>query len=412
MTSTAPACDDKTAASPKARPMVTIVFALACTAAAVAFVVRPSSRSPILLVLGIVALVTLHEAGHFFAARKTGMKATEFFVGFGPRVWSFRRGETEYGIKAIPAGGYVRIIGMSTSEQLDEADEPRSYRAASHPRRLAVVSAGVVVNFVLAFALIFVGFLGHGQIVDRSSVQIGDVAAGSPAQHAGLRPGDLVIEVDGERPTDWDDLRNTIAASRGHPLAVTVDRNGVTVDTTVTPEPSADRYLIGIAPRFSMRDIGPAESAAVSIGVMRDSATDTVKALGRLVSPDGIRDYSQNFTDNRPAAGTAADEQRVRSIIGIVDVGSQVASGDLWVLVQLLGLISLALAVLNALPLPPFDGGHAAVAAVEWAVTKLRRRAFVIDSRRLVPVAFVVLALFVSLGVSAMWLDTADLISR
>jgi len=95
------------------------------------FLLVPGSRTPLLIVLGIIVMVMLHEAGHYFVAKRSGMKVTEFFVGFGPRLWSFRRGETEYGVKAIPAGGYVRIIGMTNMEEVDPADEPRTFRQAT-----------------------------------------------------------------------------------------------------------------------------------------------------------------------------------------------------------------------------------------------------------------------------------------
>ena len=114
---------------------------------------RPGSQDAIAIVVGIILMVMLHEAGHFIAARRSGMKASEFFVGFGPRLWSFSRGETEYGVKAIPAGGYVRIIGMSNLEEVDPADEPRSFRQGSYRNRFIVVMAGVTVNLLIAFLL-------------------------------------------------------------------------------------------------------------------------------------------------------------------------------------------------------------------------------------------------------------------
>ena len=114
----------------------------------------PGSRTPLLLVVGIILMVMLHEFGHYWTAKRSGMKVTEFFVGFGPRLWSFTRGETEYGVKAIPAGGYVRIIGMTNMEEIDPADEPRTFRQGTPGKRLVVILAGVTVNLVIAFAAV------------------------------------------------------------------------------------------------------------------------------------------------------------------------------------------------------------------------------------------------------------------
>src|SRR5207244_11876420 len=117
--------------------------------------VRPSLAVTVAIIVGLIITIMLHEWGHYIAAKKSGMKVTEFFLGFGPRVWSFRRGETEYGVKAIPAGGYVRIVGMNNLEEVDPEDEPRTYRQAKFSKRLTVVVAGVSVNLVLAYCLLF-----------------------------------------------------------------------------------------------------------------------------------------------------------------------------------------------------------------------------------------------------------------
>ena len=123
----------------------------------------PGSRTPLALIPGIILLIMLHEFGHYWTAKRAGMKVTEFFLGFGPRLWSFKRGETEYGVKAIPAGGYVRIIGMTNMEEVDEDDEPRTYREASTGKRLMVILAGVTVNLFIAFLLFFVVIAGQGR---------------------------------------------------------------------------------------------------------------------------------------------------------------------------------------------------------------------------------------------------------
>ena len=153
------------------------------------------------MILAIVLMIFLHELGHYLAARWSGMKVTEFFIGFGPRIWSFRRGETEYGIKAIPAGAYVKIPGMTSLEDVDPADEARSYRQAPFHNRLAVAVAGSTMHFLVAFLLLIVqfAFIGHP---DGDRWQIGNISPGSAAQAAGLHEGDRLVRFDGRTVED------------------------------------------------------------------------------------------------------------------------------------------------------------------------------------------------------------------
>ena len=147
----------------------------------------PGSRIPLAIIVGIVLMVMLHEAGHYITAKRAGMKVTEFFLGFGPRLWSFRRGETEYGVKALPLGGYVRIIGMSSLEEVDPEDEPRTYRQGRYRDRMKVVLAGVTVNLLIAFLLFFVVIAGRG-VAEGPSTTVSSVVAGSAAAQAGSTP--------------------------------------------------------------------------------------------------------------------------------------------------------------------------------------------------------------------------------
>ena len=164
-----------------------VVLGVIVALVALLFVVNPWVAA---IIVGLIVMVMLHEAGHLIAARKTGMKATEYFLGFGPRLWSFRRGETEYGVKAIPAGGYVRIIGMTNMEEVPPEDEPRTYRVSSTGRRLTVVLAGVTVNILLAWLLFTVAIAGRGYLLEGPSTSVRQVVSGSAAAEAGVKAGD------------------------------------------------------------------------------------------------------------------------------------------------------------------------------------------------------------------------------
>ena len=146
------------------------VVGLLVLAGLVIFLGVRGSWSAVVIVFALVLMIFLHELGHYLTAKWAGMKVTEFFIGFGPKLWSFQRGETEYGLKAIPAGAYVKVIGMSNLDEVDPADEGRTYRSKSYPRRMSVAVAGSTMHFILAFLLICGVFIGFGTQDDPTRV--------------------------------------------------------------------------------------------------------------------------------------------------------------------------------------------------------------------------------------------------
>jgi membrane-associated protease RseP (regulator of RpoE activity) len=400
------------------RILIVVVGALVLLA-----VLRPGARDALAIIAGIVLMVMLHEAGHFIAARRAGMKATEFFLGFGPRLWSFKRGETEFGVKAIPAGGYVRILGMSNMEQpqhvidqdgyeTDEwlhdyspADEPRTFRRGSYGSRLIVVLAGVTMNLILAFLLFYVVIAGQGRVAEGPSTTISSITPESAAAAAGLRADDEVVAVDGRRIEGWEELKAAIESRGGEATTFTVVRDGLRVQIEATPDTRGGQGFLGVAPTTQFRDVGVFEAVPESFRSIGDITVGTVEGIGRLFSPEGVEEYSRNFGSNAPKAGTPEADARPRSLIGIVDEGSQIIDGNVWALLWLLGGISLVLALFNMIPLLPFDGGHAAVVVYEWIASKVRGREVRVDFRKLMPVTAIVLAVFLTLGLSAMFLD-------
>ncbi|MSO78984.1 MAG: RIP metalloprotease [Acidimicrobiia bacterium] len=383
---------------------------------------RPGSRDALALIVGIVLMVMLHEAGHFIAAKRTGMKATEFFVGFGPRLWSFKRGETEFGVKAILLGGYVRILGMTNIEDVDPADESRTYRRASHKNRLIVVLAGVTVNVILALVLFWAFFAVQGHTNEGvATTTIDHVVASvrnsdgekipSPAKAAGFHHGDRIVAIDGKRVTGWEDLVAKIEARGDQATEFTVVRKGERTQLDATPKDKQGRGFLGIGPAAAFRSINPLQAVPESFNALGDITAGTVSGMAHLFSPDGLSEYSKNFSSDAPKAGTPEADARPRSLIGIVDAGSDIVSGDWAQLLWLLGAISLILAIFNTLPLLPFDGGHAAVVVYEAIASKVKKREVRADFRKLMPLTAVVLAAFLMLGLSAMFLDIRDAIN-
>ena len=188
----------------------------------------------VVIILLLVAMLFMHELGHYLTARLTGMKVTEFFIGFGPRLWSFRRGETEYGVRAIWVGAYVRIVGMNNLEEVDPRDEPRSFRNKSYPRKLLVLVAGSGMHFVIAVVLLFViltldGSLRAGAASEAEEAQewtLATVAPDSAASAAGLRPGDELVSVSGVGRTTFADFSHQVQQLAGTEVEVVFWRDG------------------------------------------------------------------------------------------------------------------------------------------------------------------------------------------
>lgn len=373
-------------------------------------VFKPGARIPLAIVAGIILMVMLHEAGHYWAAKKSGMKVTEFFLGFGPRLWSFQRGETEYGVKALPLGGYVRIIGMNNTEEVDPVDEPRTYRQGRYRNRLMVVLAGVTVNFIIAFLLFGAVLVGHGLAAPSTTVY--SVSPDTAAHVAGLQRGDTILAVAGQKVGSWDELKSAIEARADQDTTFTVERDGQTVELTAVVGSRDGQGFLGVSPDSQFEKVGVLEAFPKTLTTMKDMTVGTGEALGRLFSPSGVTQYSKNFTSEAPKAGSTADLERPRSLIGIVDQGSTIVDNNVWALMWLLGGISLILALFNLIPLPPFDGGHAAIVVYEWAASKITHRKVEVDARKLLPVAAIVLALLVTLSLSAMFLDIRQAVGQ
>jgi membrane-associated protease RseP (regulator of RpoE activity) len=311
-------------------------------------IARPSSAVTIAIIVGLILTIMLHEWGHYIAAKKSGMKVTEFFLGFGPRLWSMQRGETEYGVKLIPAGGYVRIIGMTNLEEVDPEDEPRAYRQATTGRRLITVLAGIIVNLTIALVLVFGILVLHGPT--ELSTNIDTVSKASPAAVAGFRSGDRVVSVDGHRITHWEQIGKYVTSNKGTPVSFTVERDGREVQLTATPKPIDGVARVGIAAAFVNNPVNPLRAVPESFSTTGRGISATVDALGKVFSASGLERYGKTVANDK---GGFNDQERPRSVVGIVASGQDITGGDWWVLLGLLASINVFVALFNLLPLPP-----------------------------------------------------------
>jgi membrane-associated protease RseP (regulator of RpoE activity) len=366
--------------------------------------------------LAMAAVVMLHEAAHFAAAKWSGMKATEFFFGFGPRLWSVRKGETEYGIKAIPFGGYVKIIGMSNLERdIDPADEPRTYRQASYPKRMLVALAGVATHFTMAFVLLVVLLSAVGvPNYDKPSTTIGQISrldtGASPAVDAGFKVGDRIVSVDGRAVTSWDQVPPLIRVSANRPMNFVVLRDDVPVNLTATPialegEGGTTRGFIGVGPRPTVETMNPIAASGRAVTDIWDLSTGSLKALGSFFAPSSLRDYAGQLTNSDHKDG-AAGEERFVSVVGVARIAGQAAESGIFNVVYLLVLLNIFIGVFNLVPLLPLDGGHVAIGTYERLRSRLKEgKRYHADVGKMMPVAVAVIVILVLIGVTSVYLD-------
>lgn len=350
--------------------------------------------------IAILLFVTAHEAGHFFAAKATGMKATEFFFGFGPRIWSTQKGETEYGVKAFPLGGYVRIIGMNPLEEVPIEDMGRTYREKKFWEKSVVVLAGVGMNFFIAFVMFYVLFLSNG--VNEPVPVINTVVEESPASEAGLEEGDVIVGIGDHPVSTWDDATEALADEGPGPAEITVDRAGSQVSVTADLEESLSvpggGYL-GVSPEVENIPVGPIEGIGRAGAEVGSGIESTFYALYTMFRPSSLAEYFGVLIGDTDVS----EEIRPVSPIGIVSIGSQSTSAAGFF--GILAYINVVLATLNLLPLFPLDGGHFAVAAYE----KISGRQA--NMRKLMPVAAAVMGTLFFLGFVAIILDIVNPIS-
>lgn len=377
----------------------------------------------ILFALGITASVALHECGHMWTAQATGMKVRRYFIGFGPKVFSFRRGETEYGLKALPLGGFCDIAGMTALDEIDPEDLDRAmYRQATW-KRLVVMFGGIAMNFVLGFVLVVILAVGWGlprlDSPPDNQIAVSNVCSDKPdgshpscpgegpAQQAGMRRGDKIVAVDG---TPVKNITQIADHTKNHtgPIDYTVERAGQTLHITVTPEQVA---TYPIDPKTNKPSSTPV--LADKVGVSQDYY-DTTHYNVLSAIPGSIVFTGQMFEKTfeslaqmptkvvnlwHAVTGGVRDPNTPISVYGASKIGGETAEHGLWnVFILVLASLNFFLGAFNLLPLLPLDGGHIAVVLYEKIRNVLRGRRGLeaggpVDYMKLLPATYVVVVI-------------------
>jgi membrane-associated protease RseP (regulator of RpoE activity) len=394
------------------------------------------------VLLGVVAFVValllsvvLHEAGHFVTARRFGMKATQFFVGFGPTLWSRQRGETEYGIKAIPAGGYVKIVGMTPLEDVEPGDEKRAFYRQSAGKKAIVLGAGSFVHFLIAVGLVFAVTLALPSVDPDAAVVSAPVeqipasvtlAGGTSEENVAapaagrLQDGDRVLSVAGQPTSTWRDVVDIVRENPGRQLPFVLERDGRQVSVDITPVPvtrpdleqpeaSVEVGAIGVGQGIELERLGPVEALGTSVDRLELMVTGTYRAVTEklgtvttLYTPERDREGLVGLVGAARVSGEVLNLEQIPFVLRVADF------------LLLIAGINLFVGLFNLLPLLPLDGGHLAVLAYENARHRIRRlfgyrgQLQRVDFMKLLPLTYAVVLAFVGLTV---WIMGADIVN-
>jgi len=351
----------------------------------------------------LTLFVVLHELGHYISAKRSKIAVSEFFVGFGPKLFSFKKNDTEYGLKALLLGGYVKIPGMDENEEVEGFESEELFHTASWTKKLYIASSGIIVNFLLAWLILFSIFTFYG--IEQPTLEIETIGASSidpaneaPSSIAGLKEGDIITSFNGNEIKSWSELVSYIEVNPNNFVSIGYLRNNQSYITTTTLESrmisNIESGYLGVSPRIQNQKLGIIESISATTLVEIDMTKAAVEGIFTLFSPQNLQTLLGTYSGQ-----VVPDEARPLSPIGLAQAGDQIAEGGYVNLFTLLAFVNIFLAVFNSIPLVPLDGGRVVLALYEGITGKK------IPDRKLYPLAAVVIFIFIFLGITAFYLD-------
>lgn len=301
-----------------------------------------TSTLAIIVVFGLIVLV--HELGHFITAKLTGMYVEEFAIGFGPKIVSFKYGETRYSIRAIPLGGFNKISGMDLE---DTSAGDRAYCKKPLLSRLLVISAGSLMNFILPIFLIAFSAYYYGITTPSNAPVIGQVMVSSPAYDAGLKAGDKIVSIDGFSINNWQEIGEKLQDKEGRSVHLIINRDNEDRKIQVFPRQDADskKLLIGIMPSGTTEHFSLGQSLEIGFSYVVNVIQEMYKGLLDLI--------------------TGKSSAELSGPIGVAQMTSQYAKMGMQALITFTAILSINLGVINLLPIPALDGGHIVMLIIE-----------------------------------------------
>lgn len=376
-------------------------------------------------IVALLLSVMVHEFGHYITAKRFGMHVTEFFLGFGRKIWSIKLGETEFGLKALPAGGYCKISGMSPNEPIAPEIESRAFYKASAPRRLIVLGAGSFLHFVLGFLLLFILFAGIGTskvlstvsevvpcVTTKSACTSSDPI--SPAKSAGLQPGDEITGINGKSNLRWEEITNVLRSSPNISVTLKIRRGTQVLEVPVTLASrivdGKVRGFLGVINKVGLVRETPLNALSESTASFNQLFSGSVRSLVSL--PAQIPSlFRQTFL------GEERSQDGLVGIVGVARATSEAASsGNLTggekfaTFILIIASLNVFVGIFNLIPILPLDGGHMAVAIVDGirrsnARRRGRPQPDPIDVERLTPITLVVVAFLIFLTLLLLFAD-------
>lgn len=367
-----------------------------------------SALGVVLFIIGLAVMILVHEWGHYMTAKRFGMKVEAFFIGFGPRLWSIHRGETEYGVRAFPLGGYVKIGGMNPFVEVPESDKSRSFGAKPRWQRAIVLVAGSAMNILLGLFILVIIFGAIG--IPFPSLEIAELTTGEdgeplPAAEAGLQPGDQIVEIDGRAVSEWEEFRALVRANPENEISIGVERAGERVQVIATPMrvveelpdgTEAEIGFLGLSPDDEFIREPPHVAVWSAVRTTGDFISLSVTGIVEVFGGDGIRSL---FTSLSTPGEREPTEDALIGPVGAGRIAGQVAQQSLIDLLFFIVGVSIFLGVINLYPVPVLDGGYLALLAFEG----ITRRD--VNFRKLVPIWVVFFGLLMFLFAAILFLD-------